>query len=46
MLPRGGNNASSDADVCRAVDFMLAAAEALRTETASTLRSNSGVEDN
>jgi cytochrome c5 len=32
MPPRGGNDALSDADVRRAVDFMLAAVEALRSD--------------
>jgi cytochrome c5 len=32
MPPRGGNDALSDADVRRAVDFMLAAVEALRAD--------------
>lgn len=32
MPPRGGNAALSDADVQRAVDFMIAAVEALDTE--------------
>jgi cytochrome c5 len=32
MPPRGGNGSLSDADVRRAVDFMLAAVEALRAD--------------